>query len=330
MLNKLRLGWQQPGWLNYLMYPVSLLYLFLINLKYWFYRIGLLKYEKFSVPVIVVGNISVGGTGKTPLVMALVEYFLTMGKKPGVISRGYKAELLVGSPKIVTKGDTAREVGDEPLLIYQQCHVPVAVGPNRAANGKLLIEKSNCNILISDDGFQHFAVKRDIDIVVIDGDMGFGNGWCLPAGPLRELPSALPRADVVIVNGGQVDVKHTKKYSMSYTLSEILQINGDHIGRIDQFRGKQVHAIAGIGNPNRFFQQLSQTGIDVLEHAFEDHHKFQMSDLKFNDDLPIFMTQKDAVKCRSLIASAPSNFWSVPIKLEIDAGFFEFIERKIF
>jgi len=327
MLNKLRSGWQQPGWLNFLMYPLSLLYLALITLRFRLYRMGWLKSEKLPVPVIVVGNISVGGTGKTPLVIALVEYFQAMGKKPGVISRGYKAERL-DSPKIVTEGDTAREVGDEPLLITQQCHVPVAVGPDRAANGKLLIEKSDCDMLISDDGFQHFALERDIDIVVIDGDRGLGNGWCLPAGPLREPIGALHRADAVIVNGGKVDVKHPEKYAMSYTLSAMLQINGDEVGRIDQFRGKQVRAIAGIGNPNRFFEQLSQAGIEVVPHVFEDHHNFRANDLKFNDDLPVLMTRKDAVKCRSLIES--SNFWSVPVELEIDTGLFAFLERKIF
>ena len=326
ILNKIEQGWLCPNGISYLLYPVTLLYRMVFQVRTWSYRIKLLKSERLPVPVIVIGNLSVGGTGKTPLVVMLVDYFKSIDYKPGVISRGYKSNSS-HVPRLVEHAGCAAEVGDEPVMIYERCHVPVAVGPDKVASGRLLIKDCDCDLIISDDGFQHFALERDLDIVVIDGERGLGNGWCLPAGPLREPAGAIERADVVVVNGNRMTVQHPNHYPMHLSMQPLVRIHDKKTCTIKQFEGQTVNAIAGIGNPQRFFDQLGAQGLEVIQHAFDDHHRFQQSDLVFDNEFPVLMTEKDAVKCRSLIHS--TAFWSVPVEAEIAPGFFQLIEQRL-
>ncbi|MEJ2178751.1 MAG: tetraacyldisaccharide 4'-kinase [Gammaproteobacteria bacterium] len=194
-------GWQQPGWLNRLVLPLAWLYGVLLRLRRQCYRSGLLQQQKMPVPVIVVGNLSVGGTGKTPLVIAIVEFLKQRGWKPGIVARGYRGRSSYW-PRALEASDRSEQVGDEPLMVFRRTGGPVIVGPDRVANARMLIEKLDCNVVVSDDGFQHLNIARDIDIVVIDGDRRFGNGWCLPAGPLREFKSCLKWANITVVNSG--------------------------------------------------------------------------------------------------------------------------------
>jgi len=312
-------GWLRPGWINWLLYPLSLIYSGLMFLRRQAYRSGLLKSYKLRVPVIVVGNISVGGTGKTPLVIELVEQLKLHGMNPGVISRGYGGVSCLW-PREVDRDATAAEVGDEPILISRRCQVPVVVGPNRVRSAHVLIEKHLCNVIVSDDGFQHHALQRDLDIVLIDGQRRFGNGWCLPAGPLREPVSALRRAGIVVTNqAGTGEKSRDGEFAMRVHISQAIQIGGDQTCDLGKFAGKTVHVVAAIGNPDRFFEQLQAQGIDVVSHRFRDHHAFTSADLDFaaaDRDIVVLMTEKDAVKCESMISS--DQFWMVPLEATLD------------
>lgn len=249
--------------------------------------------------IIVVGNITAGGSGKTPLVIRLCRILAQAGLTPGVISRGYgRGERGL---RLVEPGSQAGEVGDEPILIARQAGVPVIVAADRCAAARALLKK-NVNVIISDDGLQHYRLPRSMEICVVDGSRGFGNGKLIPAGPLREPLARLSSFDHIVINGD------------SNPLPE--GIDGDHMGlvagllrslddgqgwRLAQFRGCSVNAVAGIGHPERFFSLLQHAGIKVIEHAFPDHHAFSDKDFAdMNEDLPILMTEKDAVKCTAL------------------------------
>ena len=297
------------------------------------YRLGILKSISMSVPVVVVGGLSVGGSGKTPVVLALIKRFQDQGRRPGVISRGYKgcSEFW---PRQVGDNTTAQIVGDEPQLIFELTRAAVVVGPDRPSNGVQLIDKLNCDVLISDDGFAHHRLKRDVDIVVIDGQLGYGNGWCLPAGPLREFPSQLRRADIVLVNSiAETSAEKTlmppklQTSMVTVKLFDAYNLNDGSRKMLTEFANNTVHAVAGLGNPARFFQQLRQLGLDVIEHPFPDHHKYSESDLGFAEGSVILMTEKDGIKCRDM--SIAKNLWAVPATLEMDDQVFEQIDRII-
>jgi len=269
-----------------------------------FYAAGLLARVRLPVPVIVVGNITVGGTGKTPLVIALVQALRARGRKPGVIGRGYG-----GSVQGVARVDAQSDplvVGDEARLIFDATGVPVAVGRDRVAAGRALLASETVDLLIADDGLQHHRLQRDIEICVIDGERRFGNGRLLPAGPLREPVSRLDRVDFRVCNGGEAqpgEIPMTLAGEQAVALDD-----GARSQPLRAFAGQRVHAVAGIGNPQRFFAQLRVAGIDVIEHPFGDHHAYVAKDLDFGDGLPILMTEKDAVKCR---AFARPSLWYV-------------------
>jgi tetraacyldisaccharide 4'-kinase len=263
------------------------------------YQAGILAAHHPGVPVIVVGNIAVGGTGKTPLVIWLAEQLKSQGISVGVVLRGHGGR--ARGPLCVTVASDPVEVGDEAVLIARRAGCPVAIGRSRSAAARLLVEQG-CTVLLSDDGLQHLALKRDLEIVVIDGARGLGNGARLPQGPLRESPTRLASVDVVVIHGNDATgIAAGLAAPLSLTLNAVAlrQLATDETLPLERLRVGEVHAVAGIGNPARFFAQLRSMGCRPQEHAFADHHSFVAGDLAFNDALPIVMTEKDAVKCRS-------------------------------
>ncbi|MSR14628.1 MAG: tetraacyldisaccharide 4'-kinase [Gammaproteobacteria bacterium] len=274
------------------------------------YQNGLLKSYRAPVPVIVVGNLTVGGTGKTPLVIWLAGYLKSMGYRPGVLARGYGGRARQWPQQVRADSDPFA-VGDEAVVIARRAQCPVAAGPDRRASAKALIEHANCDVLISDDGLQHYALERDIEIAVIDGVRRFGNGRCLPAGPLREPIARLREVDMIVTYG----VAGRGEFSMKYVTTHAVNLNRrDRSMTLESLASEPVHALAAIGHPERFFTSLRSRGLRPITHAFPDHHRFRASDLAFGDGLPILMTEKDAVKCE---AFAPARAWFVPATAEM-------------
>jgi len=302
--------WNSTNFVSLLLLPISYLFCFVSKVRASLYRISFFKSYKAPVPIIVVGNITVGGTGKTPLIIELVKQLQTIGRKPGVISRGYGGNSS-SWPQLVDKSTTAIQVGDEPKLIYERTACPVSVGPNRQQDIELLLSNHNCDVILSDDGLQHYALQRDIEIVVVDAQRKFGNGFCLPAGPLRETQTRLQQVDLVLLNGGE---SSQLSFDLLPTFCEPINRPNVEAKAFSEFLGKTVHAIAGIGNPPRFFNMLRALDIQVIEHEFVDHASYEQSDMLFNDDLPVLMTEKDAVKCADFDLL---NHWSVPVAAQI-------------
>ncbi len=293
----------------------------LVTCRNGLYRLGVLRSFDINARVVVVGNLTVGGTGKTPLVIALAHLMRQLGRKPGIITRGYGGKCCQW-PLLVTEHDVV-EAGDEAVLLASRSGAVVIADPDRVRAARLLVNKHGCDTVISDDGFQHFRMRRDIDIVVIDGERRLGNGWCLPSGPLREPKSALKRAEIIVNTGN----RHKEEYTM---ISEIIEAVNMHDEcrkvSLESFRGRTVHAIAAIGNPQRFFRQLEELGMIVKGHAFQDHHFFKQDDFDM-DDIPILMTEKDAVKCHRL--KLPDDCWYVPMSLRLDEELIQKIKTSI-
>lgn len=308
---------RQSSWL-YLLLPFSALYALVTGLQRRLYRWNLKQAYQSPVPVMVIGNITVGGSGKTPLLIELVRYLTEEQKlNVGVISRGYGGDQSI-FPHIVQPDDLAGTVGDEPLLIVQQTGVALSVGSNRQASIEHLIAYAESNskpldIILSDDGLQHLAMGRQLEWIVVDTDRGFGNGFLLPTGFLREHIERLDTA-TVIEHGtkGTTD----SLYQMHLIADELEPLSPLSFNQ--QIRAPQppqrVHAVAGIGNPSRFFNSLRSLGYEVIEHPFADHHPFQLSDVKFDDDLPIITTAKDAQRLLGLISF---NVWVLPVKASL-------------
>jgi tetraacyldisaccharide 4'-kinase len=282
---------------------------------------GLRKPRRLRVPIIVVGNITAGGTGKTPVVLALIGALRERGWKPGVVSRGYGGSAT--APTLLDESPDPAVVGDEPSLIRCRSAVPVAIGRNRVDAARLLLD-AGVDVILADDGLQNPSLARDIEICVIDGERRLGNGKLLPAGPLRESAARLGQVDFVICNGGQA--AHGE-IPMVLRGDEATPLAGDGLPRpLSTFGGKQVHAVAAIGNPGRFFEMLRQSHIEVVEHAFTDHHAIAAADLQFEDDLPILMTEKDAVKC---VSFASARHWQVPVQAELPPAFFDQLDDRL-
>lgn len=271
---------------------------------------------RLPVPVVVVGNISVGGTGKTPATLWLVEQARALGFRPGVISRGYGGRA-PRYPLRVTAGSDPAECGDEPALIARRSGVPVAVAPDRVAAARLLIEQDGVDLLIADDGLQHYRLARDLEFCVIDGARGLGNGARLPAGPLREPASRLANVDAVIVNGAlraTLPAHGRPQLAMQLGIDRVLALDSGEVRPLSAFRGQTVHAVAGIGHPQRYFEALTAAGLVVIPQPFPDHHRFAAADLAFGDAAPVLMTEKDAVKCA---AFGRPGLWCVPAEARI-------------
>lgn len=265
------------------------------------------------VPVIVVGNVTVGGTGKTPFVIWLVEHLRRWGWNPGVVSRGYGGRA-PHYPHRVDAADDPRHCGDEPLLIARRTAVPVVVDPDRVAAVRHLVKTSRVDIVVSDDGLQHYRLARHLEICIVDGARGLGNGALLPAGPLREPPERLREVDLVVVNGDGWTDSALRPLRMHVQITDARSISGNVVRPLADFRGRPVHAVAGIGHPARFFAALRARGLDLIEHAFADHQAYDRQTLAFGDDLPVLMTEKDAVKCA---AFAAPHWWQVPAQAQL-------------
>ncbi len=278
--------------------------------------------QTLEVPVIVVGNIAVGGTGKTPLVIWLAAYLERRGYRPGIVGRGYRGRIHRQPMRVRTDSRVAM-VGDEPLLIARRTHCPVIVSSNRAAGARQLIADHGVDVIICDDGLQHVALARDIEIAVIDGERRHGNGRCLPAGPLREPPSRLRTVDMIVCNGKA----QQGEFMMNYRTEPLRSlIDANRHADLAAFRGQSVHAVAGIGNPTRFFEHLTAAGIRVIPHRFPDHHPFKAADICFGDGLPVIMTEKDAVKCTQF---ASDDQWVLPVTAEMMMTFERQLENLL-
>jgi len=306
--------WQRVGPVAILLFPFSLLFRLLVFVRRGLYRLRLLRSRTAACPVIVVGNISVGGSGKTPLVIWLSRWLEGQGFSPGIISRGYGGKAHTWPQQVRPDGDPAM-AGDEAVLLAQRTQRPVCVGPDRPEAIDALLRYTDCDIVISDDGMQHYAMHRDIEIAVVDGQRRFGNGLMLPAGPLREPLSRLRSVDFVVCNGEPARGEHRMRLGTPQLVSLMPPF---HTCEIERFRGRRVRAVAGIGNPARFFDMLRKHGMLVVEQPYPDHHVFSAEDLAFDESLPIMMTEKDAVKCRHLI---DDEAWVVSVEAQPDDAF---------
>lgn len=316
--------WYDKNFVAFALLPLSWLFRLLVLLRHTAYTKGFLQVHLIRIPVIVVGNISVGGSGKTPLVIWLADFLKKNGWSPGIISRGYGGQCRDFPQRVFADSDPV-SAGDEPVLMAQRTGCPVVVDPDRVRAAQAIT--NTCDIIISDDGLQHYALGRTIEIAVIDAVRGFGNGYCLPAGPLREPPMRLQSVDFIVRNGGSknatpsfcdtpVNGAHVEMKLMGSRITNL----GDRtlIKLPADFSGDVVHAVAGIGNPERFFIRLRNLGLEIIEHAFPDHHQFVAKDLYFTDNKAIIMTEKDAVKCYHF---AQPHHWCFPVEAGLSENF---------
>ena len=316
LLKKIQQSWYNKSSLTTLLQPLSWIYCLLILIRRFFYRIKIFKTSHLNVPVIVVGNLTVGGTGKTPLVIELANLLKEHGYRPGVISRGYGGRARTWPQQVRWDGDPSM-VGDEAILIARRTRCPMAVGPNRVASALALLKYTDCNVIISDDGLQHYALGRDVEIAVADGIRRYGNEKCLPAGPLREPIKRLEQVNFKITNG----IAGPDEFSMNYKAEKLRRADTPDVTLdLASLKNQTVHAVAGIGNPQRFFDDLKASGLDIIEHAYPDHYPFKKADLDFGEIQPIVITEKDAVKCQRFYLH---NVWYQPIKAVLDNQFTE-------
>ncbi|MEZ5554729.1 tetraacyldisaccharide 4'-kinase [Haliea sp.] len=301
-------GWYEGACWTWLLRPLEAVYRAVAALRRLLYRLGVCKAYRAPVPVVIVGNITLGGTGKTPVIVALVEALQARGLRPGVVSRGYGANGSGSFPHTVSATSSAADCGDEPLLIFQRTGAPCVVDPDRPAAVRSLLAQHPVDIVLCDDGLQHYALARDFEIAVLDAERGLGNGFCLPAGPLREPPSRLKTVDALLWRGGTaVETGLTLDVDGVFALRPMP-------GQSPPGAGARVHAVAGIGQPQQFQATLTAMGYRVIAHNFPDHHRFSARDITVLDDAPVIMTEKDAVKCR---AFAGVNHWYLKISARL-------------
>jgi tetraacyldisaccharide 4'-kinase len=314
--------WLQDAWYGHgrgawLLLPLSGMYWLVVSLRRSLYAAGLLRRERVPVPVIVVGNLTAGGTGKTPVCIWLAQALAARGFAPGIVSRGYGGSKSASPMRVDARSDPAI-VGDEPVLLARRTGLPVCVDRNRVRAARMLIE-DGVDVIIADDGLQHLGLVRDYEICVLDGRRGLGNHFLLPAGPLREPAARLAEVDQVLVNGPARCPAESaaEQNAIAFELVSRVahRLNGSLSRPLSDFAGTTVHAVAAIGNPSRFFGQLRASDIQVLEHAYPDHARLDTDGLSFADDFAILMTEKDAVKVG---AQAGDRYWYVPADLVMD------------
>lgn len=362
--------WYQGHWLGHWFTPLGWLYCGIARLRRWLYQHGWLASYSAPVPVIMVGNLSVGGTGKTPLVLWLAGYLAKRGNRPGIALRGYgrrpfdknaptavdavarggrgashsaavgriddvdternpqATELVLEQPRQVPPDGEASQFGDEAVLLAQRAGCPVIVGRDRVAAANQLAEHCGCDLVITDDGLQHYRLRRQVEILVVDGERGFGNCRCLPAGPLREPVGRSRWVDLMIENG-RIDNHDAMpdSYRMQLEPADAVSLVDPSLRRpLADFAGKAVTAVAGIGNPQRFFAMLRGFGLSVVPHPYPDHHRYDADDLRSWPEGPILMTEKDAVKCR---AFADSAHWYVPVTAIPESRFIDALDAAL-
>jgi tetraacyldisaccharide 4'-kinase len=312
--------WYRRGAIAWLLWPASLVFRIVVFTRRALFKLRLLPSSHPGIPVVVVGNLVVGGSGKTPLVLWLAEFLKAKGWSPAIVSRGYGAA--VEAPRAATVAADAAEVGDEPVVLARRSGCPVWVGADRLrVAGALRAAHPEVDVLILDDGLQHYRLRRDLEIAVVDA-RGFGNGFLLPAGPLREPASRLGSVDAVVAHGSAV-----KGFSMSLEGETLHRMTDARERRpVKAFAGQKVHAVAGIGDPNRFFIHLQESGIQVRPHPFPDHHRFTPEDLEFGDEAPVMMTEKDAVKLRQ---AARPHWWVLPVTAQLDPAFGDWLLGRL-
>jgi tetraacyldisaccharide 4'-kinase len=335
----------RPTLLTASLWPASLLFRAGVALRRSLYRSGVLPSARMRVPVVVVGNVTVGGSGKTPLVRALAEALAARGWRPGIVSRGYGGA--EPGPREVARNDDPAAVGDEAPLLAET-GFPVWIGRRRAeAASALLTAHPRCNVLLSDDGLQHYALGRTVEIAVIDAARGFGNGMLLPAGPLREPPARLAEVDAIVrriaragdfaandagTRPGARSAARPQAQAGADTAMTMEPLPWRNVARAgeranpDAWRAGEVHAVAGIGHPERFFDLVRSFGLAPQCHAYPDHHRFTPADLAFAHASAILMTEKDALKCT---AFADARCWALPVRARIDPALVDLIEGKI-
>ncbi|HEY9191461.1 MAG TPA: tetraacyldisaccharide 4'-kinase [Methyloversatilis sp.] len=307
--------WRRRGPLAWLLWPLSLLFRLVSGIRRAAFRHGLLSAQRLPVPVVVIGNIIAGGAGKTPLTLHLAQALTALGHHPLIVSRGYGGRADDARP-VSSDGD-ATEYGDEPLLLARRSGVPVWVGRMRAEAARAgLARHPDCDVVLCDDGLQHYALARDVEIAVIDR-RGLMNGFHLPAGPLREAPSRLAEVDAVVLNGPDAQpVAGAPAYRMTLRGDTFQRLGQPQVrARADDLRGLRLHALAGIGEPARFFDHLHALGLDFTAHPFADHHTYTAQDLTFADCDALLMTEKDAVKCHGL---SDTPVWVLPVEAHLD------------
>ncbi len=322
-------AWTRVSWHTWLLASLSLLFWMTLTTRRALYRLRLLRSERVGVPVIVVGNISIGGTGKTPLVLWLVARLRAAGHVPGVILRGYGGTRT--QPCAVQADSATQHCGDEAVLLARRTAGPVWIGKDRPATARaLLAAHPACTVIISDDGLQHYRLARDIEIAVVDAGRGNGNGWLLPAGPLREPQSRLQTVDAIVVRGGNApEVPQTTppRYAMTYREAGWRNLlDPTATLALGQLQGKRVHAVAGIGNPGQFFDTLTQLGITHTPHGYADHHAFTADHIRFQACDAVVMTEKDAVKCERF---ADHRHWVLQIEAQVDDALAQQITERL-
>lgn len=291
--------------------PVSLVFCLAALVRRWSYRYGFSSSRRSTRPVVVVGNIAVGGTGKSPLMIALCKLLKEQGLSVGIVTRGYGSNLI--GPYTVTNDDHPAMVGDEALMLLARTKCPLIIAEERFDAVRLLQTAYDLDVILSDDGMQHYAMGRDMEIAVVDAGWMHGNGFCMPSGPLREPVSRLKSVDYVVYNKTVDTGDELKGFRLK--INECRNLKTDAPRFIKEFRGQRVHAVAGIGTPARFFETLRNEGIIVIEHPYDDHHIFDGGELLFEDDLPVLITEKDAVKCRGY---GLENIWTVIVDAVLD------------